>query len=311
VETQMVKFSVDMTGQTISANGVHVAGNFQAWNPGGTAMTDGGSGIYEVTIPVFSSISVLQYKFVNGNDWGMEETPGAGCGNGDNNRLFIIKDAGDVDLPVATFGGCANPIPTRSVVFNVNLDGAVASADGVHVAGSFQGWNPEGTLMSDIGDDTYEVTVDVMKPIQFLEYKYLNGNAWGTEESIPEECSFNDNRFAIIELNSPDMVSIGNYVFGTCNNLSVSTIDLATSPLFKITPTIASEQISITWETTISGQALLLVHDLQGSLVFQEQKENLQSSNSEIINVGNWTPGMYIVQLKTTDSLYSQKIVVE
>ncbi len=311
VETQMIKFSVDMTGQTVSGNGVHVAGNFQAWNPGGTAMTDAGSNIYEVTLPVLSDINVVQYKFVNGNDWGMEETPGAGCGNGDNNRMFIIKDAGDIDLPVATFGGCTNPIPTRTVIFKVNLDGAAASADGVHVAGNFQGWVPEGTTMTDAGNDTYEVAVEVMKPMVYLEYKYLNGNAWGTEESVPDDCSFNSNRFAVMDYDSPDVVTLENYVIGTCNDLSVATIDLASSPLFKITPTIANESVSITWETSISGQALLLVHDLQGKLVFQQKKENLQSSDSEIINVSDWTSGMYIVQLRTSNSLYSQKIVVE
>ncbi|MFK7807368.1 MAG: T9SS type A sorting domain-containing protein [Saprospiraceae bacterium] len=311
VETQMVKFSVDMTGQSISGNGVHVAGNFQGWNPGAISLSPVGNNIYEVTVPVLSSISVIQYKFVNGNDWGMEETPGAGCANGDNNRLYIIKDAGDVDLPTATFGGCSNPIDTRTIVFKVNLDGTAPSADGVHVAGSFQGWNPEGTQMNDIGDDTYEVAVEVMKPVMYLEYKYLNGNAWGTEESVPEDCSYNTNRFAVIDLNSADMVELENFVLGTCNNLNVSTIDLATSPLFKIAPTIADDQIFITWETSISGQASLLVHDLQGKLVFNQEKENIQFSENQVINVSEWTPGMYIVQLRTKNSLYSQKIIIE
>lgn len=311
VETQMIKFSVDMTGQTISGNGVHIAGNFQAWNPGATAMTDAGNNIYEVTVPVLSDIKVVQYKFVNGNDWGMEETPGAGCGNGDNNRMYIIKDAGDIDLPVATFGGCANPIPTRTVVFKVNLDGTAASADGVHVAGNFQGWTQDGTPMTDAGNDTYEVSVEVMKPMVYLEYKYLNGNAWGTEESVPGDCNFNSNRFAVMDYDSPDVVNLENFVFGTCNDLSVATINLATSPLFKVSPTIANESVSITWETSINGPALLLVHDLQGKLVFQQKKENIQSFDSEIIKVSDWTSGMYIVQLRTSNSLYSQKIMVE
>ncbi|MFK7981155.1 MAG: T9SS type A sorting domain-containing protein [Saprospiraceae bacterium] len=312
IETQMVKFSVDMTGQTVSGNGVHVAGNFQAWSPGATAMTDVGNNIYEVTVPVLSDISVVQYKFVNGNDWGTEETPGAGCGNGDKNRLFIIKDAGDmIDLPVATFGGCDNPIPTRMVVFRLGLDGAAASPNGVHVAGNFQGWNPEGTSMMDIGNDTYEVAVEVMKPVSYLEYKYLNGNTWGTEEPVPEDCSFNTNRFAIIDLNSPDLVELENFVFGTCNELSTSTIDIASTPLFKISPTITNEQISITWETSISGQSLILVHDLQGKLVFQQKKENIQFANREVINVSDWASGMYIVQLRTSNSLYSQNIIVK
>ncbi|MFK7934610.1 MAG: T9SS type A sorting domain-containing protein [Saprospiraceae bacterium] len=311
VETQMVKFSVDMTGQTVSANGVHVAGNFQAWNPGVTAMNDVGNNIYELTVPVLSDISVVQYKFINGNDWGMEETPGAGCGNENNNRLAIIKGAGNVDLPVATFSGCSNPVPTRTVVFKVNLDGTMASADGVHIAGSFQGWNPEGTSMTDLGDGTYEVAVELMKPVSYLEYKYVNGNAWGLEEAVPEDCSINTNRFAIIDLDSPDMVLLENYVFGTCNNLSVATINLATKPLFSITPTITTENIAITWETSVRGAAVLMIHDLQGRLVVQQAKDNIQSSDSEIINVSDWNAGLYVVQLRTKERLYTQKIIVQ
>ena len=312
VETKMVTFRVDMSGQTVSSEGVHVAGNFQAWNPGATAMSEEGNNIYEVTVPVLTSIRVLQYKFVNGNDWGMEETPGAGCANGDNNRIFNLVDAGDmVELPVATFGGCDNPVPTRTVVFRVNLDGAAADANGVHVAGSFQGWTPDATPMTNVEGDTYEVAAEVMKPIVYLEYKYLNGNAWGNDESVPEDCSYNNNRYAIMELDSPDSVFLETYVLGTCNDLAVGTVDLASSPLFTITPTLASENITISWEASVSGKALLLVSDLQGRLILQQLKEDLQYAATETIDVSNWAPGMYVVQLRTKDSLYSQKIVVE
>lgn len=312
VDTKMVTFSVDMSGQTVSSNGVHLAGNFQAWNPGATAMNDVGNNIYEVTVPVLTSIRVLQYKFINGNDWGMEETPGTGCGNGDNNRVYALVDAGDmVELPVATFGGCDNPVPTRTVVFRVNLDGMAPGADGVYVAGSFQGWNDSSTPMNNIEGDTYEVTAEVMKPTVYLEYKYLNGSGWGNEEMVPEECSYNTNRYAIIELDSPDSVYLENYVFGTCNDLAVGTVELASLPLFSIAPTLARDEVSITWETSVSGKAQLLVSDLQGRLVLQQQKEDLQTSAVETIDVSNWAAGMYVVQLRTKDSLYSQKIVVE
>ena len=45
-----VTFRVDMNGQTVSPDGVHIAGNFQGWNPSGTPMTDAdGDGVYEHT----------------------------------------------------------------------------------------------------------------------------------------------------------------------------------------------------------------------------------------------------------------------
>ena len=309
--TQMVKFSVDMTGQTISGNGVHVAGNFNGWSPGSTALSDVGNNIYEVSVPVVSSISVLQYKFLNGNDWGMEETPGSGCGNGDNNRIFIIQDAGDVDLPTATFGGCANPVPTRKVVFRVNLDGAMASTDGVHVAGSFQGWNPEGTPMNDIGNDNYEVAVDVMKPITYIEYKYINGNAWGNEESIPGECNYNNNRFALIELNSADTVYLENYIFGTCNDLTTSTEEINLLGQIQITPTIARDNVFINFQSAINEPTMLMVHNLNGSVLYERRFNDLFNSDHITIDVSNWIPGIYVVRFSNAKQEYSQKIMVK
>ena len=35
-----VTFMVDMSNETVDANGVHVAGSFQGWNPSGTPLTD-------------------------------------------------------------------------------------------------------------------------------------------------------------------------------------------------------------------------------------------------------------------------------
>ena len=311
VETQMITFSVDMSGQTVSPNGVHIAGNFQAWNPGGTALSPIGNNIFEVTVPVLSSISVLQYKFVNGDNWGMEETPGTGCGNGDNNRLFVIKNAGDISLPVATYGGCTNPIATRTVIFKVNLDGAVPSTEGIHVAGSFQGWNPEGTPMTDQGNGTYEVQVEVLQPLQYLEYKYLNGNSWGSDETVPEDCSFNNNRFAILDLNNSETSFLDNYDFGTCNVLNTSTLEHAIVPLFEVVPTIASQNITITWQDKISGSSTLIVYDNFGTLVMQELKTNLQASDSQSIDVQSWNSGIYVVQLRTEKNIYSQRIIVE
>ena len=58
-----------MSGETVSANGVHVAGSFQGWNPGSTELLDpDGDKIYEGE--VIANNGNYQYKFVNGNAWG-------------------------------------------------------------------------------------------------------------------------------------------------------------------------------------------------------------------------------------------------
>lgn len=79
-----VTFQVDMSGQTVSPNGVHLAGSFSDvngdgvidndlpnWNPGGIALADGGNGIWSVTVDLVAGL--YEYKFVNGNDWSNPE----------------------------------------------------------------------------------------------------------------------------------------------------------------------------------------------------------------------------------------------
>ena len=66
-------FEVDMNGETVSANGVHVAGNFQDeagaagdWDPGTTELTDDDvDGIYSLTVNI--PAGGYEYKFINGN----------------------------------------------------------------------------------------------------------------------------------------------------------------------------------------------------------------------------------------------------
>ena len=73
------------------------------------------------------------------------------------------------------------------------------SPDGVHVAGSFQGWEPATTELFDTNvDGIYDVTLE-LTPGDVHEYKYINGNTWAGEEF-----GFNINR----NLTVPDVDTI-------------------------------------------------------------------------------------------------------
>ena len=69
-QNRNVTFQVDMTGQTVSANGVHIAGDFQSaagapgnWDPAATALTQvGTTNIYEVQVSIPDGI--YQFKFI-------------------------------------------------------------------------------------------------------------------------------------------------------------------------------------------------------------------------------------------------------
>lgn len=104
-----VTFNVDMTRETVSALGVHIAGDFQGWNPAATPMTNNGDGTWSYTtmLPVGSSV---QYKFINGNAWGSDETTitaacGVDNGQGGFNRALAIGEQ-NIVTPDYCFNFC-------------------------------------------------------------------------------------------------------------------------------------------------------------------------------------------------------------
>ncbi|MCF7918990.1 MAG: lamin tail domain-containing protein [Candidatus Cloacimonetes bacterium] len=76
----------------------------------------------------------------------------------------------------------AAPPEDVNITFAVDMQYQVVSPDGVHIAGSFQGWDPAATEMFDDDlDGIYTVTL-VLLSGAYHEYKYVNGNAWGNDE---------------------------------------------------------------------------------------------------------------------------------
>ena len=55
-----VTLTVDMSNEDVSADGVHVAGNFQGWDPGANMMTDNGDGTWSHT---FTSVTAATYHY--------------------------------------------------------------------------------------------------------------------------------------------------------------------------------------------------------------------------------------------------------
>ncbi len=173
-----VKISVDMTGQTVSANGVHVTGDLKTvngvvvnpslvdWDPSTNAMTNGGSGnIYSVTLDMAANL-VYEYKFINGNTWDdAENIPAASQVGGGNSNRWQWVGAGTDTLKMAAikFSGTA---PAGKYLVRLKCDMALAGtvdSTGVNAAGSFQGWSPakadSSRMVNYSGDGKFNSTV--------------------------------------------------------------------------------------------------------------------------------------------------------
>ncbi|MEO1449974.1 MAG: T9SS type A sorting domain-containing protein, partial [Bacteroidota bacterium] len=130
-----VTFRVDMNGETVGMNGVHIAGNFQDeagfpgdWQPGATEMTDEGGLVYAVTVKILKD-STYEYKFVNGNDWGMDESVPEDCGvdNGQGGYNRVVTVSSDTILDAFAYGACDVSVATN-IADNLNAGQAFSIA---------------------------------------------------------------------------------------------------------------------------------------------------------------------------------------
>src|SRR5690554_6089379 len=191
-----IRLEVDMAAvEDISENGVHVAGSAglfgEEWTPAFGAMFHGANSKYVYVTSVNPNESYA-YKFINGNEWGEDEWAGIAAPDectSDDNRIVDVADA-DVSVGTVCYEGCSTCAPLTEVTFRVNLtlEGG-GSPEGVSVAGDFQGWSAGTTLMTDMGENIYEVTL--MMEQGSYQFKFVNGGAW---ESIPGECDVGGNR---------------------------------------------------------------------------------------------------------------------
>jgi hypothetical protein len=235
-------FQVDMNGETVSADGVHVAGNFQEasgeagdWDPATSEMTDDNSdGIYELTVSI--PAGGYEYKFINGNVWdgaeGVPEVCQVGFGNG--NRYFQLTASSSSTNGPVVFGGSA-PDGMTAVKLQVGLLNG-PDETGAHVAGTMfdPEWTPNATALYNISGSVYAVTYSVSDG-DYL-YKFLTGDDWGTDETgIPDSCSTGGNRSITIAGNDTIVPTV---CFNSCGPCEASYIT------FKVDMTLSCIDLS-------------------------------------------------------------------
>ena len=283
-----IKFQVNMTGQTISPNGVHLAGGFQGWNPATTLMTNGGSGnIYSVILNIPAKV-VLEYKFINGDSWvDVESTPtisevGSAINGGSNdNRWFYLDSlANDTTiLPAVLFSGSA-PAGLRAVRFAVEFQNStIINTNGVHIAGNFQGWNPASTRMSNLYTSNKIYEYITYLDTNFHQFKYINGNTWADNEIVPSACSnVGGNRLVRTFVD----LAINKVCFGQCNLCSNVSIIPKFNVTFKV-DMLNADCLGGLDSVTIAGNNMVLT---------------------------NWGEGVKLTQVGTT-SIYTAQILLD
>ncbi len=198
--TRTVLFQVDMSlaPDGVNPNGVHVAGSFQGWDAGSTELLDDDSDLVYSYLYVYTPVDpavndTLVFKYINDNGFnGFEESISGDCGDGEGNRREIISES-STELTAYCYNTCGTCVAPTAVTFEVDMSLETVDANGVHIAGAFQGWNATASPLTDMGSGIWAITFD-LAPGDY-QFKYLNGNSWdGPNESVPGECNVGGNR---------------------------------------------------------------------------------------------------------------------
>ena len=316
-----VTFLVDMTLvsnlEGISPNGVHIAGNFQKkagyandWTPGITELTDSdGDKIYELRVVLPEG--EYEYKYLNGNDWGTEESIPQGCVKpGTPNRgLTIAGNEGDeVTVGPICFSSCTADCPVLgapiNVTFRVDMTNEFVDSRGLFVSGDFftPKWRKDTLKMEEDAQlaGIYTFTRSVRPGIQYA-YKYFNGgDDTGQEDGdfITGGCGVDNgfggsNRLLDLEGVTEDVI-LPVYIFNTCDLSTVSTGEISYLNEFKVFPNPANEQMTLQFSNDQNLKHSVELLDLTGRKV---QTLPLQEGSVLQINRNNLQAGFYIGRL--------------
>lgn len=191
-QNHSVTFQVDMNNQTVSANGVHVAGDFQAaagasgnWQPGETELTDPDmDGIYDVTVSI--PAGRYEFKFINDNDWpGVESVPAVAQvdeGMGNDNRYMWISS--DTTLPAVEFAGAA-PAGMKFVKLKVDMRNQLTQTSEPNVMGEWNGFSEQVLVYDNDGDSIFYNYV-YWGGGDTMAYKFRNTPDWNDAESVTD-----------------------------------------------------------------------------------------------------------------------------
>ena len=321
-----VKFSVNMTGQTINTTGIHIMASFQFslgcpvdFDPACTQLaqetTD--TNIYSIIVDIPAFV-LYEYRYVNGDQsYEAEFVPlqsrvdAHTISLNDNRWLWVDSLADDTtDVGAILFSGNA-PANLTLLRFKVDMhEQTSVNPAGVHVAGDFQAWDPTKIMMYSFGLGMYEIIAYL--PAGTYEFKYYNGNMTADAESVPGSCAVNNNRQVALNADTilHDDATFYPVCFSGCNACITAGVEENNlSAEINIYPNPATNQFEI--RNSKFEISCVDIYDMLGSRVLQFPISSFQFPIS--VSVSSLTPGIYFVRVSDADnsSPATSKLVIE
>lgn len=310
LSAKKVKFSVDMTGQTVSSFGVHIVGDFQTlagyaggdWVPNTTEMKrlDTTTQIYSVVVEI-PAFRKYEYRFINGNQlYESEFVPlesRVGYNFNDNRWLYVDSLGNDTtDAGPIVFSGNA-PAGKKLMRFKVEMPGNITINNlGIHVSGFSGLMDPKYGAMYSFGDRMYEI-ISYYDSGNFCNYRYYNGLTAAEAENIPQACNVFDHR----EMHMLKDTVLNAVCFGSCEACVHIGISQTAMPSFSVYPNPSNQGFYI--QLTHPHQDGIDIYQISGLKVGRLETGNLSTT---YVNTMTWIPGIYFLK----NGLYATKLII-
>jgi hypothetical protein len=312
-QTVNVTIKVDMTGKTVSADSVHIVGGFNGWNPSATTMLPEGNNIYACTI-VAKPGDDIEYKFMNGNSWGSEETkPTGDCTTGNSGNRILTAPLSDITVPAVLFGGCPTTVAIKKITFYVDMADSTVATSGVHVAGNFNGWNPSFTALTKYNGTVYKVEANVLSSILKLQYKFLNGDSWGKDESPNAPCADAKSHNRLYRIDTITSAgTLPNYKFNTCTITTTTGFTSVDKQFnFSVYPTTSHDFINVRFESVNKEDITFNIYSINGQMISSELVKRNEVSINKRISVEGLSQGIYLLEVSNNNSKSVQRFLVD
>lgn len=303
-----VKFAVDMSGQTVSANGVFVNGDFQTilGLPNNDTIAvrlqqEGTSSIFStvLTLPAFRK---YEYKFINGNQFYeaefIPEPSRVGHDFNDNRWIYVDSMATDTFFLGAIRFAENAPAGMKMMRFKVEMD-FISVSQPVHVAGNFSNWNFARNTMYNFVDHLFEIIL--FAPAGNYEYAFSHGPTAGSAEEIAGTCA-NGNGRRSLNLSSDSILDA--VCFAKCTPC-VTGLKSAFSadPVSSFPNPVTGRQC---WVKTNGRVYEIKLFSIHGQLLQSRQTSESQAETEIELP----EPGLYFLELKNPNSKKCQTLKI-
>jgi hypothetical protein len=226
----LITWEVNMANETVSPEGVFIAGGDYFGLPGDNAMSDDdGDGVWTITIAMPFNYTGA-YTFTNGAcaDYSCKENiVGQSCAFGTWSDRELPTVTGDATYSTcfsqcSTDGSCAS-VSAVDVTFRVDMSEQVVT-EGVFLHAAFDGWGSI-PMLDDDGNNIYEHTASLESG---SSYEFLYQNGPGGNESFDStyvECTLTSGEYTnrILTLEASGDFSTDAYCFNSCSACSDTT----------------------------------------------------------------------------------------